>query len=136
MGLDQYILRGKHNIPVEINQDTGDWINAEELLYLRKCYWLHNRILPLGVNKLKLNIDDLNCKYIPITKEEFKKIVSESKEVVNSNSEVLLKYYFDYTPYNEEDFEFIIKNMSEFNKIISRYLKNSKKVEYWYWSWW
>ena len=136
MGLDQVILRGKHNVPIKINQETGEWENAEEIIRCHKYYWLHYRMLDLGIEKLGLNYTELNCKFIPITKDDLLKIVNQGKEIFETKSEILLKKYFDVKPDNENQLEYILTDIRDFNVSIMRYLKNVKKTEYWYWSWW
>ena len=55
---------------------------------------------------------------------------------METKSKILLKKYFDEEPENETYFEDILKDIKNFNVTITRYLKNTKKNEYWYWSWW
>lgn len=136
MGLDQVILRGKHDVPVKINQETGEWENAEEIIRCYKSYWLHYKMLDIGFEKLGLDYKELNCKYIPITKEELLQIVNQGKEISETKSPILLKKYFDVNPESPDQLEYILTDIRDFNVSIMRYLKNSKKTEYWYWAWW
>lgn len=136
MGLDQYLLRGKYD-NISINQETGDWVNAEELMCFNKSYWLQNKMMDIGLNKKIGNTEtELNTVFIPLTKDELRNIVKESKEVVQYKSEELLEKYFDIEIFDSKEFNDILTEMKNFNQDLSRYLRNNKLTNYWYWSWW
>ena len=136
MGLDQWILRADNdNVEPSVNQENGEWMNAKQVLQLRKEYWLHNRIMELGIQKLKKPIDDLNCVMIPLRKEELQNILEDSKTCVSEKSNYLIDEYFDYYPISTSDTDWVIEGMKIFNKTISNALR-SKNENYYYTSWW
>ena len=136
MGLDQYILRGSHNVTPKLGKND-EWEYCEEICYLRKAYWLHNIILDIGMEKLDVkDKDELNTKFIPLTREELQDIVQKGKEVTSTKSIFMLDEYFDYEVYSDNELSCVIQDIKEWNMIMHRYLRNSKKTEYYYWSWW
>lgn len=135
MGLDQWILRG-NNDDTEPYIEDGDWVNCKEILQLRKEYWLHNRILKIGEQKLNKPYEELNCVFIPLTKEELTNILNDSKECVQAKSEYLISDYFETGIfYSNYDLEWCLEGMKRFNKTIGSSLR-SKNEDYYYWSWW
>ena len=133
--LDQYILRGRHSFKPRIDDD-GDWIGAEQILELNKQYWLHSKILDIGKEKLNKKYRELNCQFIPLTKEELLDIVNAGTQCVNEKKKSAVRKYFNYTPINQEEYQEIIKEIPKFNVDITKFLKNKKKTEYYYYSWW
>lgn len=135
MGLDQEILRGKHKHPPLLNQKTGKWMGAKSLMELRKCYWLHNRVMNICTQR-GMDRSELNCKLIPLDKWELQDMIKDTKECIKAESMNLINSYFDFCPSNDYELDWVISEMKDFNMIMSRYLKNQSLTEYFYWSWW
>ncbi len=137
MGLDQAILRNKTGEIPEIDSETGEFLKAKELLTLRKERWLHNRVTEIGTKKLGKEYDELNCEYIPLTREELYEILEDSKRCVNEKDELLVQRLFNVGMfYSNWDFEWCIAGMKLFNRKMANYLRNENETEYFYWSWW
>jgi len=136
MGLDQEILRSELNIIPYINQENGEWIGAKKLIDFRKSYWLHNIMMKIGMGKLNKPIEDLNTVCIPLTRIELLALLDKTKECVKTKSSSLVDTYFDVEVDSEYELDWVLDEMKEFNIVMSRFLKNKKKTEYYYWSWW
>lgn len=136
MGLDQAILRNKTGETPEIN-NKGEFIKAKELLVLRKEYWLHNRLMEIGVKKTGKTVSELNCEYIPVTREELYEILEDSKRCVKEKDEILVQKLFDVGMfYSNHDFDWCLEGMRIFNRVMGNCLRNKNETEYFYWSWW
>lgn len=136
MGLDQAILRNKDGRLPDID-DNGDFVNAKELIALRKENWLHNRLIEIGKQKLGKTYDELNCMYIPVTREELYEILEDSKRCVKEKDEFLVQDLFDVGMfYSNHDFDWCMEGMTHFNRVMGNCLRNEKETEYFYWSWW
>ena len=124
MSLNQYILRGSHNVTPKLNEN-GEWEYCEELCNSHKYYWLHNIIIK--------DKDELNEEFIPLTCEELKDIIQKGKEVTSAKSIFLLREYFDYEVHSDNELNCVIDDIKKWNMIMRRYLRNTKKKEYYYW---
>lgn len=137
MGLDHAILRNKTGEFPEINPENGEFVKAKELITLRKEYWLHNRIMDIGVEKTGKKVEDLNCEYIPLTREELYEILEDSKRCVKEKDEFLVQRLFDVGMfYSNHDFDWCMEGMAHFNRVMGNCLRSEKETCYFYWSWW
>ena len=137
MGLDHAILRNKTGETPEIDPKTGEFIKAKEIISIRKEYWLHNRIMKIAVEKTGKTVDELNCEYIPITREELYDILEDSKRCVKEKDEFLVQRLFDVGMfYSNHDFDWCMEGMTYFNRVMGNCLRNQKETNYFYWSWW
>lgn len=136
MGLDHAILRNKTGEVPEINE-KGEFIKAKELISLRKEYWLHNRVMEIAIEKTGKELEDLNCEYIPLTREELCEILEDSKRCVREKDESLVQRLFNVGMfYSNHDFDWCIEGMIYFNRVMGNCLRNKKETNYFYWSWW
>ena len=136
MGLDHVILRNSDGVLPEIDDD-GEFVNAKELLVLRKQYWLHNRIMEIGMAKTGKSWDELNCQYIPLTCDELYGILEDSKYCVKEKDEIIVDELFGVGMfYSNHDFDWCMESMAHFNRVMSNCLRNKKELCYFYWSWW
>ena len=135
MGLDQWILRTSDR--EEEPQIIDGEFNCKEVLQLRKEEWLHNKIIKIGEDKLGKSYEDLNCVFIPLTKEELTEILEDSKECVHSKSQFVVNEKFNTGVlwYSDWDFDLCLNGMKIFNKTMGSALR-SKDECYWYFAWW
>ena len=122
VGLDQFFYRSTIKNSKDLTSE-----NSEEILYLRKNYWLQTEMLTIGMDTdNKTNTDSLwNCTF-EVTREQLTSILEKSKEVVRTRNSNLVEEYFDYFICTHEEFEQVIEEMKYFNRKISSYLRNTK----------
>lgn len=135
MGLDQWILRTSTWDDEPVILDSGEF-SCREVLQLRKECWLHNRVLEIGKSKMGEDYGDLNCVFVPLSKDELEDILDDSKECVRVKSEFLVDEKFGTGLfYSNWDFDWCLDGMRIFNRTMGSALRSRDEC-YWYFAWW
>ena len=125
INVEEKTILKEYESKAEIKQypDIEREVNAKEVLWLHKAYWLGNIIQEKGIE----------TKYfIYLSKRDMEDILEKSKECLRTKDEYLVRKYF-HTGVLSSYEEFVIwEQFAHFNRCMGNLLRNNKEVHYWY----
>ena len=98
-------------------------VNAKEVLYMHKAYWLGNIIEELGVETKD---------FIYLSRNVMKIILDKSKECSRTKDKSLFKRYFNIGYLSSYEEMVMWEQLSYFNRVMGNLLRNEKETHYWY----
>ena len=99
-------------------------VNAKEVLYMHKAYWLGNIIEELGVETKD---------FIYLSRDVMKIILDRSKECVkHKGDDWYVRHHFNIKWLSSYEEMVIWEQMSYFNRVMGNLLRNEKETHYWY----
>lgn len=121
MGYDVTIYRTeKQEIKIENNN-----VQAKEVLYMRKPYWLGNAIQKHG--------EDHDKHFIHLTPYNLHKIIKGTKECLQHKEDTYYtKKHFDIGYLSSYEEMVIYPQMAYFNQVMCNLLRNKTEKHYWY----
>lgn len=121
MGYDCIIYRTKEQ-EISIKDDE---VQANEVFYMGKPYWLGNAIAKHGT--------DHDEHFIYLTPYDLQKIINGTKECLQHKDDTYyIKKHFDIGYLSSYEEMVIYPQMAYFNQVMCNLLRNKKENHYWY----